>query len=128
MEIKFLNGKPGIYSARFAGKNCSYEDNVRKVLKLLKNVPLKKRIATFKCAMALCNENQTLAVRIGSCKGHITFQAKGKKGFGYDPIFVPLGYKKTFAELSIHLKYKISHRAKALKKISKVIKKYLKNE
>lgn len=122
LMVSFLKGKPGVYSARFAclsgrqaGSGCTYHDNNRKLLRLLARIPKAKRRAKFVCVMALYNKGRFVNRVRGECHGTIAFEEKGKNGFGYDPVFIPDGFSKTFAELSPAIKNKISHRAKALK-------------
>jgi len=114
LEIEALNGAPGVFSARFAGENCSYQDNIDKVLTLLKDV--KKRKATFRTIIALIINGKEYIFE-GKIEGHITEKPRGENGFGYDPIFQPDGYTKTFAEMSLDEKNKISHRYKAIQKL-----------
>ena len=125
LEVDALNGNPGILSARYAGKNATSDQLISKVLKELEGTPDTKRTARFRCAIALvipsCTDGMVIEVVEGICEGKITFQKQGEDGFGYDPIFVPLGYNQTFAELGTEIKNKISHRAKALKLITKII-------
>jgi len=118
LEIEALNGAPGVYSARWAGENCSYEDNVNKTLEELNG--LENRKARFKTVIALNINNETHLFE-GVIDGFITNQPSGKSGFGYDPIFTPKGYSQTFAEMPIELKNKISHRAIAVKKLVKYL-------
>jgi len=120
LEIDVLNGQPGIYSARYAGQKATYEQNRIKLLNALKNVPILKRTARFRCICALAfpkSFNKTIKVFEGICEGHITVNASGTSGFGYDPIFIPKSYNKTFAELLPEEKNKISHRGKVLHKV-----------
>lgn len=121
-----LNGRPGVYSARFAGPGCSYLDNNRKLLRLLKKLPSSKRAAKFVCAMALYDNGRPIAVVQGECHGRIALAPKGQNGFGYDPVFIPTGYPKTFAELPPSQKNQISHRGKALRAIRPSILKFWK--
>ena len=125
LEVDALNGNPGILSARYAGKNATSDQLISKVLEELEGTPDIKRTARFRCAIALvipsCTDGMVIEVVEGICEGKITFQKQGEDGFGYDPIFVPLGYNQTFAELGTEIKNKISHRAKALKLITKII-------
>jgi XTP/dITP diphosphohydrolase len=120
--VTSLNGKPGVYSARFAGENCSYGDNNRKLLKMLSS---KKRAAKFVCVIAIYDNGRRIRSVRGDCTGRIAIESRGKHGFGYDPIFIPRGFTKTFAELGPSTKNKISHRGKALRKAKKVILEYL---
>ncbi|HLD76463.1 MAG TPA: RdgB/HAM1 family non-canonical purine NTP pyrophosphatase [Candidatus Norongarragalinales archaeon] len=116
LMVSSLKGKPGVYSARFAGPDCTYHDNNRKLLRLLSRVPKTKRRAKFVCVMALYDNGRFVNTVRGECRGTIAFEEKGGNGFGYDPVFIPDGFSKTFAELSPRVKNKISHRGKALKK------------
>src|SRR3989344_7114378 len=115
LMVSSLKGKPGVYSARFAGPGCTYHDNNRKLLRLLARVPKAKRRAKVVCVMALYDNGKFVNTVRGECRGMIAFEEKGKNGFGYDPVFVPAGFSKTFAQLPPRVKNKISHRGKALK-------------
>jgi XTP/dITP diphosphohydrolase len=123
LEVGALNGAPGVCSARFAGEGCIYSDNNRKLLKLMKNIPQAKRRATFKCVMALVWPEGKKKTVTGICRGIIAQESRGEHGFGYDPVFMIPRYGKTFAELGLDIKNKISHRAKALAKIRQILKK-----
>jgi XTP/dITP diphosphohydrolase len=112
--VERLNGAPGVLSARYAGEQKSSEDNMNKLLDALKTKENRK--AKFKTMIAL-NLNGQQHLFEGIAHGEITVAKSGIKGFGYDPIFKPEGYDKTFAELSIETKNTISHRAKAMKKL-----------
>lgn len=125
LEVAALDGAPGVYSARFAGPGCKYVDNNIKLLKLLGNLPKSKRQAQFKCVIALAEPRGTASTVLGVINGYIGFEMKGKNGFGYDPVFVVPEYGKTFAQLGLSTKNKISHRGKALEKMKKVIKKMI---
>ena len=122
LEVDALNGAPGVHSARFAAmdsavtENSSSADNNAKLLRLLKDVPPEKRTAWFRCVIALV-EVQSPQLFDGVCEGRIIFAPRGKNGFGYDPLFVPVGFEQTFAELGEDVKNKLSHRAKALEKL-----------
>ena len=109
LEVDALNGEPGVFSARYAGENCSYLDNVNKVLKNMSETPLDLRGAQFKTVMAFVSDNMEL-VSEGSVEGVITTKPKGIGGFGYDPVFYVPEMMKTFAEMTIEEKNKISHR------------------
>ncbi|TWO31836.1 non-canonical purine NTP diphosphatase [Seonamhaeicola sediminis] len=114
LEVDTLNGAPGVYSARYAGDQRNSEDNTKKLLKELKNK--ENRSAQFKTVIALIINNE-LQTFTGVCEGVITKIKLGKKGFGYDPIFKPNGYKDTFAQMDLSIKNKIGHRGKAVKKL-----------
>lgn len=124
IEVRALNNAPGIYSARFSGKNANDKKNNAKLLRELKNVPMKKRQARYRCFAALVDGKKIVDIASGSCGGSITTRAKGKNGFGYDPYFLIPRYGKTFGELPPEVKAKISHRARALKKIKKILQRY----
>lgn len=140
LEVDVLNGAPGVHSARFAAVdptksgNTSDADNNAKLLRLLKDVPLERRTARFHCVIAL---TPVLQKRVevaspvcyadefemqtelfdGVCEGRIIFEPRGKNGFGYDPLFVPVSFEQTFAELGDEVKNQLSHRAQALAKL-----------
>jgi XTP/dITP diphosphohydrolase len=114
LEIESLNGKPGVYSARYAGEEKSAEKNIQKVLLEMKNTP--HRSAYFKTIISLIINNKEYLFE-GKVNGEISTELKGKKGFGYDPIFIPNGYNRSFAEMSLDEKNKVSHRAIAIKKL-----------
>jgi XTP/dITP diphosphohydrolase len=114
LEVDELNGEPGVYSARYAGKQKNAEDNINKLLFELKDKT--NRNAQFKTVIAL-NINGEQQLFEGIAKGVITFEKKGADGFGYDPIFQPLGYTSTFAEISMEEKATISHRGIATRKL-----------
>ena len=109
LEVDALDGKPGVFSARYSGENCSYLDNVNKILKDMSKVPLELRGAQFRTVMVFISEKMEL-VSEGNVKGLITMEAKGIGGFGYDPVFYIPEMMKTFAEMTIEEKNKISHR------------------
>ena len=117
--VDALNGAPGIYAARYAGKNCSYTDNVNKLLIDMKNITHSQRTATFKTITTYVSKDLELVAE-GSVKGIITEKPKGNKGFGYDPIFYVPKLKKTFAEMDINEKQKISHRAQSISNLQKL--------
>lgn len=118
LEVEVLNGAPGVYSARYAGEKASYEDNVLKLLREMEGT--ENRNARFRTVVAFV-KGKNEHIFEGICRGKIIREQKGEKGFGYDPIFMPDGYKKTFAELSSAEKNKISHRGLAVEKFLKFI-------
>jgi XTP/dITP diphosphohydrolase len=122
LEVDYLNGRPGIYSARYAGRNCSYDDNNEKLLAELKNVPEEKRTANFRTVIAVASPDGRLFLADGEIFGTIKGCAVGSNGFGYDPVFYVPEYGKTFAELNYEIKNSLSHRAEALQKIKKIIR------
>ena len=125
LAVRSLKGQPGVRSSRFAGARKSDRQNNKKLLRLLKNVPPAKRDAKFVCAVAICDNGKIVKVLEESCAGRIAFSEKGGYGFGYDPLFLIPKYKKTFGELGLKVKDKMSHRSKALKKAREFLKKYL---
>lgn len=114
LSVDALDGRPGVYSARYAGEPTNDVLNYEKVLKEMENVPEKKRSARFICVLAMAVPGEKTIFKKGTCEGIIAMAAKGNNGFGYDPIFIPNGYKKTMAELDETVKNKISHRFNAL--------------
>ena len=124
LEIDALNGDPGIYSARWGGKKSDFKKAMNRVFKELdkkdKNWRRKKIKARFICALTIYDKNKEIINSIGKVEGFISQTIKGKNGFGYDPIFIPLGKKITFAEMKASQKYKIDHRFRAFKKIKKL--------
>ncbi len=116
LEVDFLKGAPGIYSARFAGCPTDDKRNNEKLLSLLKGVPLEQRTARFKCVVAVVTTNGKEYFLEGSCEGVIIEEGKGSGGFGYDPIFLIPGINRTMAELKFEEKNRLSHRAKAFRK------------
>ena len=118
LEINSLNGEPGVYSARYAGDECSSEKNIEKVLNSLSNKKCRK--AVFKTVICLVINNEKYFFE-GKIFGSISPKIIGKQGFGYDPIFIPNGFNKTFSQMSMDEKNKISHRAIAVEKLSKFL-------
>ena len=123
LEIDILKKKPGIYSARWGGKKSDFNKAMQRVYKELdkkdKEWRTKKVSARFICALVIYWPNRKKIYSLGKVSGKISKTKKGKNGFGYDPIFIPNGHKRTFAEMSKSYKYKIDHRAKAFKKIKR---------
>jgi XTP/dITP diphosphohydrolase len=117
LEVDALQGKPGPLSARFAGAKASDEENVAKLLRELAGVSSDNRSARFRCWIALVEPSGAAVTTEGVCEGSIAEAARGTSGFGYDPVFVPLGQEKTFAELPPREKNSISHRGIALRKM-----------
>lgn len=114
LEIEALNDEPGVYSARYAGDQCNFENNINKVLRKMQGV--KNRKARFRTVISLVETGQIVNFD-GRIDGKILDQKRGTHGFGYDPIFQPDGYEKTFAEMTMEEKNKISHRARAIEKL-----------
>ena len=117
--VEALNGAPGVYSARYAGPNCSFEDNVNKLLKELKGKENRK--AHFETVIALILDDKEYLFD-GKVEGKILKDVKGNEGFGYDPIFQPNGYEESFAEMPLEEKNKISHRGRATAKLVSFLK------
>lgn len=113
LEVKALDGAPGVFSARYAGENASYQDNVLKLLDALKGK--ENRVAQFRTVVALVDGDQEWTFE-GVCKGKIIEEQIGKKGFGYDPIFMPDEFAETFAQMDPNIKNLISHRGKAVQR------------
>jgi len=125
LEIDILNKNPGIYSARWGGKRGDFSKAIKKVYRELskkdKNWKNKKIKARFICALSISYLNKKIACVSGKIEGQITHKPRGKNGFGYDPIFIPLKKRKTFGEMNPVQKYKIDHRYHAFKKIKKFL-------
>ena len=125
LEVDALGGLPGIHSARYAGERASNRENNRKLLKEMEGIWLSKRGAKFRCVIAMVSPDGREAIAEGTCKGRIGFKEVGKKGFGYDPLFILPQYGKTMAQLSIEEKNRISHRGKALRKLRRIIETFM---
>ena len=125
LEIDILNKKPGIFSARWGGKNSDFKKAIKRVYRELnkrdKNWKYKKIKARFICALSISYINKKIACVMGKIEGTISKESKGKYGFGYDPIFIPINRRQTFGEMQPLKKYKIDHRSKAFKKIKKFL-------
>lgn len=122
LEVESLNGEPGVFSARYAGEQCNSDDNMNKLLKALSDK--NNRNAQFKTVITL-NLNGKQYLFTGIARGKITLEKMGTQGFGYDPIFQPEDYQGTFAQLSLDIKNKISHRGKATLQLIDFLNKYL---
>jgi XTP/dITP diphosphohydrolase len=118
LEVESLGGEPGIHSARYAGANANDKEKIAKLLSRLAKINAKsdQRRARFYCVLAVARGGQVLATFDGIVQGKIAEQPRGSHGFGYDPVFIPTGFKQTFAELPQEVKNSISHRAKAIRK------------
>ncbi|HWY51174.1 MAG TPA: RdgB/HAM1 family non-canonical purine NTP pyrophosphatase [Chthoniobacterales bacterium] len=116
LEVDALEGAPGIFSARYANENANAEENISKLLRELstRNVAAEKRSARFRCVIALTRAGKLLGIFEGVVEGSIVDPARGAGGFGYDPVFQPTEFERTFAEMPPELKNKISHRAQAI--------------
>lgn len=118
LEVDALDGRPGVYSARYSGDDATDVSNNEKLLDELGDLPDERRTARFRCAIAVVDaQGRTVAAVDGACEGRIARAPRGTHGFGYDPVFVPDGYVRTMAELGLAEKNKISHRARAAEKL-----------
>jgi len=123
LEVEALDGRPGVYSARYAGEGCSYQDNVLKMLEEMRGVTNRK--ACFKTVIALILDGKKYFFE-GRVDGEIMTEQHGTDGFGYDPIFKPLGFRQTYAEMSLLSKNTISHRARAMQQLKMFLEEYTK--
>ena len=125
LEIDILDKSPGIYSARWGGKKGDFKKAINRVYRELSkkdpNWKHKKVKARFICALSICYLNKKITSALGKVEGHISAKPKGKNGFGYDPIFIPINKRKTFGEMNYLQKYKIDHRFDAFKKIKRFL-------
>jgi XTP/dITP diphosphohydrolase len=121
LEVDALHGKPGIHSARFAGKNATDVDRVTKLLAMMSGIPWDRRTAHFKCVIAIAMPEGKVTLCQGKRHGIIAFEAKGENGFGYDPIFYLPELAKTMAELPLELKNQLSHRGQAAQKARNIL-------
>ena len=122
LEVDALDGRPGVFSARYAGEEATYEENLEKLLAEMVKVKEKDRLAQFRTVVAFIEKNGDEHTFEGICRGTILTERRGKKGFGYDPVFRPEGFKQTFAELDSTEKNRISHRGKAIEKFYEWLK------
>ena len=127
LEVRYLNDRPGVYSSRYAGEDASYEDNCRKLLRDLRGVPPRRRGAQFRCVLAFNAPGNILEFSEGVCPGAITESARGGKGFGYDPVFLPRGFETTFGEMDESTKNGISHRGHAIQGMKGILLDYFRN-
>ena len=125
LEVEALGGAPGVRSARFAASDA---ERIAKLLKLLKGVPFERRRARFVCVVAFATPDGQVELFRGECHGYITEEPRGEEGFGYDPVFLVPEYGKTFAELGLEVKNRISHRARALRKLRGFLERRLSDE
>jgi XTP/dITP diphosphohydrolase len=121
LEVDFLGGAPGVFSARYSGEKATDEENWRKLLRELEGVPPEKRSARFRCALALVGFDDDEHLFEGVFEGAIAGAPRGSNGFGYDPVFIPLGMDRTAAELTPDEKNSISHRARALEALKEFL-------
>jgi len=125
LEVEALGGRPGVYSSRFSGENATDEENNARLLRELHGVPFDKRGARFRCVLVVAKPEGETAFVEGECKGIIIDEPRGHFGFGYDPLFLVPEYNKTFSEIRPEEKNRISHRARALQKLLKLLPNYL---
>jgi XTP/dITP diphosphohydrolase len=125
IEVEALGGKPGVYSARFAGNGAADAANNAKLLQELRGVPADKRGASFKCVLCIATPEGETAFVEGVCRGVIIDALRGQHGFGYDPVFLVPEYHQTFSEMPPEQKNRISHRSRALKKLLDILPRYL---
>lgn len=128
LVVDALDGAPGTFSARFAGPGCSDEDNNTRLLELLRGVPAPQRLARFVCVIAVALPGGGWETVSGICEGQILLAPRGHKGFGYDPLFLPAGYRQTFAEIDSATKNLISHRGRALQAVKPALQRLLDTE
>jgi XTP/dITP diphosphohydrolase len=120
IEVEILGGRPGVFSARYAGEGATDEENNKKLLKELENFPIEKRKAKFKCVIAYVDSVEE-RIFYGETSGKVIFEPLGDGGFGYDPLFLPDGFDLTYAQLPGEVKNRISHRSKALQKFAEFL-------
>ncbi len=122
LMVDALDGAPGVYAARWAGENATFQDNVARLLKELGGVPEDQRGAEFRCVLALCDGDQVILTVEEKCPGFIIGEPRGEGGFGYDPVFVPIGETLTFAEMTADQKNAISHRGLAVRRFAQLFR------
>lgn len=122
LEVDALNGAPGVYSARYAGEPKDDRRNLEKLLTAIASVEDSRRGAQFRCVLSVARKGEVLVTVDGVCRGSIARTPAGKEGFGYDPVFIPEGFSTTFAQMSSVEKHSLSHRGKALQKLSEWMK------
>lgn len=124
--MEALDGRPGVYSARYSGENATYQQNNEKLLGELNGVPPERRTARFRCVISIVGENID-EIAVGEVPGRIIDGERGTNGFGYDPLFVPDGYSITYAEMDAELKNRLSHRALALERARRILQRLADN-
>jgi XTP/dITP diphosphohydrolase len=125
LEVRYLNDAPGVFSSRFAGPGATYDDNVRKLLRAMRGVPPRRRGARFRAVLAFVPAPGQQEFAEGIVNGVILESPRGTGGFGYDPIFVPHGQNKTYAEMDLREKNRVSHRARAMERMKKILERYV---
>ncbi len=121
LAVDALEGRPGIFSSRYAGEGATDSDRVQKLLLEMASVPEGHRQARFICVIALSSPDGETRIVEGECRGRIAFEPRGQQGFGYDPVFFVPEFERTMAELPLEVKNQISHRARALEKIRRIL-------
>ena len=127
LEVDALGGAPGVFSARYAGENCTYADNNAKLLSALAGKSLAERRARFVCCAAFVDVDGTEHIELGTSEGIIASEARGSNGFGYDPVFIPSGFDQTFGELHPLVKAGVSHRGEAFRKMGEYLARRIEN-
>jgi XTP/dITP diphosphohydrolase len=125
LEVPYLNDAPGVYSSRFAGPSATYADNVRKLLYLMRGVPSRRRGARFRAVLAFIPTAGEYELAEGIVHGVILEAPRGTGGFGYDPVFLPRGHTRTYAEMDLEEKNRVSHRGRAMVQMEAILRKYL---
>ena len=125
LVVDALQGRPGVFSSRYAGENATDAERFQKLLGEMSGLPQEKRGAAFICAIAVCSPEAKAETVVGQCRGEIAFAPRGSHGFGYDPIFYLPESGKTMAEITPEAKNRISHRAKALEKMKLILPKFI---
>ena len=125
LEVDALDGRPGVYSARYAGPGATDDMLCVKLLGELADVPDGARTARFRCAIAFADPDGLLLETTGACEGSITRRRRGDNGFGYDPVFIPAGYDRTFGEMAPEDKHRLSHRGQALRAFRRALAAHL---
>ena len=121
LSVDFLDGAPGVFSARFAGEDADDAANNQKLLHRLEGVPYEERTARFVCVVTMVWPDGSMIVARGECPGHIAYEVSGSNGFGYDPLFIPDGYETSFGHVPAEEKNRISHRGKALRELVRLL-------
>ena len=122
LEVYYLNGRPGVYSSRYAGENATYADNVAMLVTNMKGVPPRRRAARFRCVLAFVVPGRKPLIVEGVCRGTTLEKPRGNGGFGYDPLFLPEGHTQTLAEMDMALKNTLSHRGRAMQQMLPLLK------
>ncbi|MBD1208084.1 MAG: RdgB/HAM1 family non-canonical purine NTP pyrophosphatase [Ignavibacteria bacterium] len=123
LEVDALGGAPGVHTARYAGEHASYAENRTKMLAELRDVPPEQRTARFRTVICY-HDHFRVCFAEGICEGHIAAKERGEAGFGYDAIFIPQGFDRTFAEMNADEKHRVSHRGQALKRFAEILHSY----